>query len=173
MMRFVYGLALGTLIAGGFGAWWQTGTQASQQPSADSAVKQAAAGPVAQESNQQINDRFAKQIQERIAGHEKEPAEQVFKNIQWFKGTPAGRLVLIMNLGYSRALGVNCTHCHVEQDFASDDKRPKRAAREMAAMHRGINEQLKKMENLTPDPNRAINCSTCHRGAIDPTASDR
>jgi hypothetical protein len=49
----------------------------------------------------------------------------------------------------------------------------RRAAREMAAMHRGINEQLEKMENLTADPNRAINCSTCHRGAIDPTASDR
>jgi hypothetical protein len=43
----------------------------------------------------------------------------------------------------------------------------------MAAMHRGINEQLKKMENLTPDPNRAINCSKSHRGAIDLTASDR
>jgi hypothetical protein len=114
-----------------------------------------------------------KQISDRIAGHENEPAEQVFKNVQWFKGTPAGRLLLIMNLGYSRALGVNCTHCHVEQDFSSDDKRPKRAAREMAAMHRMINDQLKKMQNLEPKPNRAINCSTCHRGAIDPMATDR
>lgn len=77
-----------------------------------------------------------------------------------------------MNLGYSRALGVNCTHGHVEQDFSSDDKRPKRAAREMAAMHHNINEQLKNMQHLEPNPNRAINCSTCHRGAIDPMASD-
>jgi hypothetical protein len=78
-----------------------------------------------------------------------------------------------MNLGYSRALGVACTHCHVEQDSSSDEKRPKRAAREMAAMHRAINDQLRKMQNLEPNPNRAINCTTCHRGAIDPTASDR
>ncbi len=74
-----------------------------------------------------------------------------------------------MNGGYSRALGVACTHCHVEQDFASDDKRPKRAAREMAVMHKMINEQLGKMQNLETKPDlRAINCSTCHRGAITP-----
>src|SRR5215468_4303565 len=126
-------------------------------------------------SSQEINDRLVKQLSEKIAGREREPAEKVFKNIQipWLKIVPAARFLTIMNLGYSRALGVACTHCHVEQDFASDDKRPKRAAREMAAMHRMINEQLKKMQNLEPKPNRAINCSTCHRGAIDPMAGDR
>ena len=79
-----------------------------------------------------------------------------------------------MNAAYSRALGVSCTHCHVEQNFASDDKRPKRAAREMAAMHRMIIEQLGKMQNLeTKAQERAINCSTCHRGAINPMATER
>ena len=74
-----------------------------------------------------------------------------------------------MNRGYSRALGVACTHCHVEDDFASDDKRPKRAAREMAHLHRMINEQLSKMQDLEPKPEgRFINCSTCHRGEINP-----
>lgn len=74
-----------------------------------------------------------------------------------------------MNEGYSLALGVACTHCHVEQDFASDDKRPKRAAREMAVMHRMINEQLGKMESPKGKPeDRFINCAVCHRGAIDP-----
>jgi Photosynthetic reaction centre cytochrome C subunit len=77
-----------------------------------------------------------------------------------------------MNAGYSRALGVSCTHCHNEQDFASDEKRPKRAAREMAAMHRMINQQLAGMQNLEPD-HHVINCSTCHRGHIDPAATDR
>jgi hypothetical protein len=44
----------------------------------------------------------------------------------------------------------------------------------MAAMHRMINEQLKKMQNLeSKAEGRAINCSTCHRGAINPMASDR
>jgi hypothetical protein len=124
--------------------------------------------------NQEINDRFAKQLAEKIAGRESEPAEKVFKNIQipLLKTIPAGRLLRIMNLGYSRALGVACTHCHVEQDFASDDKRPKRAAREMADMHKMINDRLAKMENLDLKPEqRFINCSTCHRGAINPTAS--
>ena len=79
-----------------------------------------------------------------------------------------------MNGGYSRALGVSCTHCHVEEDFSSDDKRQKRAAREMARMHRMINEQLGKMENLeTPAAQRSINCATCHRGAVSPLAADR
>ena len=82
---------------------------------------------------------------------------------------PAETFLVIMNVGYSRALGVRCTHCHVEQDFASDEKRPKRAAREMAVMHRMINGQLRQMQNLEPPPDkRSINCFSCHRGAIDP-----
>jgi hypothetical protein len=39
-------------------------------------------------------------------------------------------------------------HCHVETGFSSDEKRPKRAARQMAVMHHSINDQLRKMENL-------------------------
>lgn len=137
----------------------------SQPPQVDSAQSP---------QDQEINDRFVKQISESIAGRQNDPAEKVFKNIQSLKGTPAQRLLLIMNVGYSRALGVSCTHCHVEQDFASDDKRPKRAAREMAAMHRAINDQLKTMQNLEiPVGQRAINCSTCHRGAVNPLASER
>ena len=82
---------------------------------------------------------------------------------------PAENLIDIMNYGYSRALGVSCTHCHVEQDFASDEKRPKRAAREMAVMHHGVNDQLRQMKNLdSPTGDRNINCYTCHRGAIHP-----
>ena len=121
--------------------------------------------------NQEANDRLMKQVLEKIAGHENEPAEKVFKNIQipWLKSTPAGRFLRIMNLGYSRALGVGCAHCHVEQDFSSDDKRPKRAARDMAYMHKAINDQIQKMQNLDLKPEqRFINCSTCHRGAINP-----
>ena len=123
--------------------------------------------------NQESNDRTAKEILDRIAGHEKEPAGQVFKNIQipWLKDVPAGNLINIMNFGYSRALGVACSHCHVTSDFASDDKRPKRAAREMAVMHHAINDQLRKMQNLEDPPEkRLINCSTCHRGSVDPHA---
>jgi hypothetical protein len=77
-----------------------------------------------------------------------------------------------MNGGYARALGVRCTHCHVERDFSSDDKRQKRAAREMATMHWTINQTLAKMNNLSSAPEeRFINCATCHRGRIDPGES--
>jgi len=134
----------------------------------------AAAPPAVKEpSNQEINDAFVQQISKQIAGHEQDPSGQVFKNIQvdFLKKVPAGRLLLIMNQGYSRALGVNCKHCHVEDDFSKDDKRPKRCARDMALMHFSINQQLVKMQSLAPNLNgHFINCSTCHRGQIDPMA---
>ena len=146
----------------------------AQPPSMIAARRPRTSAPAQEPSNQEINNRYVKQISERIAGREKEPAERVFKNIQWLKGVPAQTLLVIMNAGYSRALGVSCAHCHVEQDFSSDEKRPKRAAREMAVMHRMINEQLKKMENLETDvQKRAINCSTCHHGTINPLATGR
>jgi hypothetical protein len=123
----------------------------------------------AQTSQSDVNAKYVKQWSERIAGKENEPAEKVFKNLEYFKNTRAALLLTIMDVGFSRGLGVTCTHCHVETDFASDDKRPKRAAREMTAMHRMINQQLAKMENLKSDAqNRAINCSTCHRGEAIP-----
>jgi hypothetical protein len=142
-----------------------------QKDTSATAQKPAAATPTTEPSHQEINDRFQKQIAERIASRKSEPASQVFKNIQieWLKDVPAERFLVIMNRGYSRALGVSCTHCHVEQDFASDEKRPKRAAREMAVMHRMVNGQLRQMQNLKDSPDdRSINCFTCHHGAIDP-----
>ena len=170
-----FGLAI---VACGLLATYQfTHGQAQQSSSATppqaTPAKPQASPSAAQQANpnQETNDRLAKQVLDKIAGHDSEPAEKVFKNIQipWLKTVPAGRLVRIMNLGYSRALGVACTHCHNEQDFSSDDKRPKRAARDMAYMHKAINDQLQKMENLDLKPEqRFINCTTCHRGQINP-----
>jgi len=175
-MRLLRGVLLLSLVV------W-TGAAGEQTPPPEPPQAPAAPTPPANPGpptpanpNQELNDRLAKEIAAKIAGREEQPAGEVFKNIQLpgLKEVPAGRLLLVMNLGYSRALGVACTHCHVEQDFASDDKRPKRAAREMAVMHRMINGELGKMQNLESKPKpTAINCSTCHRGAIDPTAADR
>ena len=135
----------------------------------------AATAPVSTPPVQETNDRLAQQVLKSIAGHENEPAEQVFMDIriESLKKVPAARFINIMNMGYAKALGVACTHCHVEKDFSSDEKRPKRAAREMAAMHRMINQQLAGMKELEdPADKRAINCSTCHRGSIDPHDSE-
>jgi len=126
------------------------------------------------EAIRQVDDAWVRKIKVQIAGQELEPAGRVFTNIQMphLKNIPASAFLDVMNLQYSRALGVACTHCHVEDDFASDQKRPKRAARDMAAMHRSINEQLSKMQYLSPSPaGHVINCMTCHRGSIDPLAS--
>ena len=134
----------------------------------------AAAPPPKKASVQEINDEFAAKVLKSIAGHENEPAEKVFMDIriERLKNVPAAQFINIMNKGYAKALGVTCTHCHVETDFSSDDKRPKRIAREMAAMHSSINKMLHDMKEIEDPPDeRYINCSTCHRGSIDPRES--
>ena len=112
--------------------------------------------------------RFAAEVAKSIAGREQQPAEAVFKNIQFFKGIPAGRLVKIMEMGYARSLGVGCTHCHVEGAWEKDDKPQKQIAREMGAMSRSIGtEYLSRIKNLaSKEP--TVNCTTCHRGQIKP-----
>ena len=102
-----------------------------------------------------------------IKGQENRPAGEVFKNVQLLKDIPAARFLRIMDAGYSRALGVNCDHCHVEDRWAADEKRPKRAAREMMAMTGQINDLLVKMENID-NTEPAVNCTTCHRGYVKP-----
>ena len=113
---------------------------------------------------------MAAAVMASIAGKEQLPASQVFKNVKYLANTSARTFVQIMNGGYAKALGVSCLHCHVEGDFASDEKRPKRAAREMQLMHRMVNQELAKMQNIqTPaTSNRAISCIACHRGAAIP-----
>ena len=109
-------------------------------------------------------------IKEQIKGHENDPSSTVFKNIQtpFIKGIPAGRVPAVMEIAYSRSLGVDCTHCHVPGKWESDEKPEKQVARDMAAMMARINtELLKGIKNLK-SPNPTINCTTCHRGQVKP-----
>jgi hypothetical protein len=140
----------------------------ARPPAASASQPSPAAAPA--DTVQEFNAARVREVLASISGRENEPAERVFKNVKQLGTTPARIFLTIMNVGYARALGVRCTHCHVERDYSSDDKRPKLAAREMAVMHRMINQELAKMDNLeTPrDQNRAINCSTCHRGTVRP-----
>jgi hypothetical protein len=128
------------------------------------------AATTALDSVQRDNDEAARAVLATIAGKEQLPAGQVFENVKYLANTPARTLVGIMNGGYAKALGVRCSHCHVANDYASDDKRAKRAAREMQLMHRMINQQLAGMQNIqTPaTANRAISCIVCHRGTAIP-----
>ena len=88
------------------------------------------------------------------------PAEQVYKNIQVFKGLPSSQLLGAMNF-MAGSLGVGCNHCHVVNQFAKDDKPTKQTARKMILMMRKINE-----DNFGGALN--INCSTCHAGRTRP-----
>jgi hypothetical protein len=109
-------------------------------------------------------------LREQIKGREQEPAEKVFKNlqIQNLKSGPAARLLAVMEFGFARSLGVNCTHCHVPDKWESEDKTQKQTARDMSAMVARINgELLKGLKNLK-SASPTINCTTCHRGQVTP-----
>ena len=107
-------------------------------------------------------------LRKQIAGKEQEPADTVFKNITMFKNSPAGRVLAVMETGFSRSLGVDCTHCHVPGEWEKEDKPTKQIAREMMTMTGQINrELLKKIKNLKSE-NPVVNCTTCHRGQTKP-----
>ena len=103
-----------------------------------------------------------------IAGKEETPAVDLFNNIQTYKAVTAGRFLRIMEFGFTVALGVDCSHCHVPGQWDSDEKPTKQVAREMSAMLTAINnEYLKKIPNLR-STNPQVNCTTCHRGQRRP-----
>jgi tetratricopeptide (TPR) repeat protein len=95
------------------------------------------------------------------------------------KDFPPENLRAVMT-GFTRALGVRCSHCHVgqegrplsEYDFASDENPRKQTARVMLEMLGTINDDyLKKIEPTGP---RRVNmwCHTCHRGQPRPMTLD-
>jgi hypothetical protein len=103
-----------------------------------------------------------------IKGKGRMAADSVFKNIQMFKGVPAGRMLAIMDMGYSNSLGVSCGYCHDTQHFELETKPAKGIARKMSAMNGVINNQLLKNIQGLQGPNPVVNCTTCHRGATEP-----
>jgi len=108
-------------------------------------------------------------LRKEIAGKENEPAGKVFMDIDLMAGVTAGQLLMIMENGYSRPLGVTCTHCHIPGEWQSNDKKEKEAARGMIQMTAKINnELLPKVKGLDTDHRPEVNCTTCHRGQVRP-----
>jgi hypothetical protein len=66
---------------------------------------------------------------------------------------------------YNRALGVECTHCHVEGAWADDSKPAFGIARRMSEMVPVINGRLDKTDR--------VGCWTCHRGEVRPSRQPR
>ena len=119
------------------------------------------------EDNRSIIEHELSELREKIAGREKQPASEVFKNIQLFKTMEAGRLPGMMGF-WSNALGVTCKHCHVVDQWEKEDRSEKQIARDMSGMVNEINTHLlKNIKNLdSPEPR--IGCWTCHRGKVIP-----
>jgi photosynthetic reaction center cytochrome c subunit len=87
-------------------------------------------------------------------------AEQVYKNIQVLKGTPADQLIQSMHL-LRGALGVDCEFCHDERDRAADTKDAKATARKMMQMMIDLNKS-------SFNGRQVVTCYTCHQGRPQP-----
>src|SRR5882762_6774014 len=69
---------------------------------------------------------------------------------------------------FNEALGVQCTYCHVQGDFAADTSPKKEIARKMIAMVRIIDTSFPSSAGVFPDGYHEVDCSTCHRGSVKP-----
>lgn len=93
------------------------------------------------------------------AASKEERAEQKYKNIQLLRGIPSERLTKIM-FAFKSSLGVDCTYCHIKDQFEKDDKPAKQTARKMIQLVRDTNAKLGGVARVT--------CFTCHRGQTRP-----
>lgn len=69
---------------------------------------------------------------------------------------------------FNEALGVQCTHCHMEGDFAADTNPKKEIARKMISMVRLIDTSFPSSAGVFPEGYHEVDCITCHRGNIKP-----
>jgi hypothetical protein len=102
-------------------------------------------------------------------------------NLKVLPRTTTPREVVNVMRGYTSALGVRCTFCHVGEegqpltsyDFPSDERRGKLVARDMMRMTQTINEQTIARLPERKDTSLQVTCATCHRGVSRPVPLDR
>lgn len=99
------------------------------------------------------------------ASNKEERAEQKYKNIQVLKGIPAESLMKVM-FAFKQSLGVDCSYCHIPDQFDKDAKATKQTARQMIMMMRDTNQRVSK---AVGDAGR-VTCFTCHRGQQKPAS---
>jgi tetratricopeptide (TPR) repeat protein len=89
------------------------------------------------------------------------------------KDTPRPQVIATMQ-AFTQALGVACNYCHVQEgrggrnDFAADEKAPKKAARGMMLLAREVNTKLPDAVGKAADATTRVGCATCHRGVPIP-----
>ena len=99
-----------------------------------------------------------------------------FENLQVLPKDIEQRALIDTMRGFSSGLGVRCQHCHVGEegqplttfDFVSDDKEPKRIAREMMRMTQAINATHLPRTGRDADGLLQVSCITCHRSRTRP-----
>jgi hypothetical protein len=91
--------------------------------------------------------------------------EEEFKDLQVLKGMTAAQLMPVM-MGFTKALGVECSHCHTVDDWKRDDKPEFAFARRMMKMVEGVNAGT--LHELG-----GVSCWTCHLGKIKPARMPR
>ena len=124
---------------------------------------------IVQDTIAEQNRKHVEQLKKWLGDRASKPAEEVFKDIQIFKGQTAERVLGIMEMGYSRSLGVGCAHCHDTFDWASDAKEEKAVTRAMVEFTNKINDDLLANMHGLKSENPRVRCSTCHRGKAKPT----
>ena len=109
------------------------------------------------------------------------PQERPFENLKVFpKDIPHDSLLTIMR-GFTNALGVNCSYCHVTEPApaggppgggprerlvpAKDDKQTKLTARFMIRMVDSLNHAILPALSVRHDPPIVVSCATCHHGS--------
>ena len=78
---------------------------------------------------------------------------------------PSGQPAHATSSEFNRALGVECTHCHVQDQWKDEGKPPFAVARNMMRMVAVVNERL--------DGVGKVNCITCHGGQTRPSRQPR
>ena len=90
------------------------------------------------------------------------PPSKPAKNLQVLpKDMPLDEVTALMKQNVAPALGVECSYCHVENDFAADEKADKEVARDMMRMAMEMNETHFGGE-------MKVMCFTCHQGKAKP-----
>lgn len=108
------------------------------------------------------------ELREQIRGWEDDPSENVYLNIQTLNQVSAGEMLSLMDIEYSKALGITCVHCHDSNDWSSDKKAAKNIAREMSKMVGQINNTLLADIEVLGERTGNVTCNTCHRGERKP-----
>src|SRR5260370_6028801 len=80
---------------------------------------------------------------------------------------PNADIAFVMQ-NFNEALGVQCTYCHVEGDFAADANPKKEMARKMIGMVRLIDTSFPSSAGVFPEGYHEVECITCHRGNVKP-----